>query len=82
MSIDLSPGFFNPRMAMSDDDDDIDIVPANINVEEINDVENNDTNENDENDDGDIISFVSFLFVVSEAPCSACSGGWSRTSTY
>jgi hypothetical protein len=82
MSIDLSPGFFNPRMAMSDDDDDDNIVPANVNVEEINDVENNDNNENDENGDGDIISFVSFLFVVSEAPCSACSGGWSRTSTY
>ncbi|AGE56345.1 hypothetical protein PBCVNEJV1_562L [Paramecium bursaria Chlorella virus NE-JV-1] len=89
----LSPGFFDPRLAMSDDDDEENVIPQMINVENENVENENDENENDENendenendenenDENDIFEFVNFWFVVKET--CACDGReWSRTSTY
>ena len=70
-NLELSPGFFDPRIALSDDDDDI--LPQNINVEEMNE-------ENEGNEENDIVKTVMFWFVV-QKPCG-CNGGWSRTKTY
>jgi hypothetical protein len=65
-------------MAMSDDEDgDDNIIPANVNVEEINEEQEN----NNTNNGGGIIEFINFLFVV-QKPCGCKKDGWSRTSTY
>ena len=71
-SLELSPGFFNPRMAMSDDDDDI--IPQNINVENLE--------ENKPTTKILFVEFVNLMFVNKEKGCGCGSGGWSRTKTY
>ncbi|ABT15803.1 hypothetical protein FR483_N518L [Paramecium bursaria Chlorella virus FR483] len=71
MSLELSPGFFDPRMAMSDDDDD-DIIPQNINVEELE--ENKPTK-------FVFVEFINLMFVNQKKDCG-CGSGWSRTAKY
>ena len=70
-SLELSPGFFDARMAMSDDDDDI--IPQNINVENLE--ENKPTK-------FVFVEFINLMFVNKEMGCGCGSGGWSRTKTY
>ena len=72
MSLELSPGFFDARMAMSDDDDDI--IPQNIDVENL-----------EENKPTKIVfvEFINLMFVnQKKKDCGCGSGGWSRTKTY
>lgn len=71
MSLELSPGFFDARMAMSDDDDDI--IPQNINVEEL---------EEKKPTKFVFVEFVNLMFVNQKKDCGCGSGGWSRTKTY
>jgi len=72
MSLELSPGFFDPKLAMSDDDDE-QLVPQNVNVEEMN----------DDNKENVVISFLKFMIVnVRPDTECACKSGWARTSTY
>jgi hypothetical protein len=72
MSLELSPGFFDPKLAMSDDDDE-QLVPQNVNVEEMN----------DDNKENVVISFLKFMIVnVRPGAECACKSGWSRISSY
>jgi hypothetical protein len=85
MSLELSPGFFDPRMAMSDEEDEDNLVPNNVNVEELNSgEENNDGNNNDNNEEtNSIVEFINFWFVTQKpCGCNREEGGWSRTNTY
>jgi len=68
-TIDLSPGFFDPRMAMSDDED---IIPQSINVEDI-----------EETKPSKIVfvEFINLMFVNQKKDCG-CTGGWTRTAKY
>ena len=73
MSLELSPGFFDARMAMSDDDDDA-LIPQSIDVENL-----------EENKPTKIVfvEFINLMFVnQKKKDCSCGSGGWSRTKTY
>jgi len=71
MSLELSPGFFDPRMAMSDDDDDA-LIPQSIDVENL-----------EENKPTKIVfvEFINLMFVNQKKDCG-CGSGWSRTKTY
>ncbi|AGE52907.1 hypothetical protein PBCVCZ2_582L [Paramecium bursaria Chlorella virus CZ-2] len=71
MSLELSPGFFDARMAMSDDDDDI--IPRNIDVEEL---------EEKKPTKIVFVEFINLMFVNQKKDCGCGSGGWSRTKTY
>jgi hypothetical protein len=71
MSLELSPGFFDPRVALSDDEEDI--IPKNINIEEMNEPVSQKENV--------VISFVKFIiFNVRKEDCGC--DGWKRTHTY
>ena len=74
MSLELSPGFFDPRIALSDDEDDI--IPKNINVENIN---ANDVTPPRENV---VVSFVKFIILNVQKKDCGCGDGWKRTYAY
>jgi hypothetical protein len=74
MSLELSPGFFDPRVALSDDEDDI--IPKNINIEKIN---ANDVTPPRENV---FVSFVKFVIMNVQKKDCGCNDGWKRTHTY
>ena len=76
MSLEVSPGFFDPRMAMSDDEDTL--IPNTMNVEDLDD--NNTTNNTNNNKNNTMSNFIEFWFVI-QNPCK-CNTGWSRTKTY
>ena len=72
MSLELSPGFFDPKLAMSDEEDE-QLVPQNVNVEEMN----------DDNKENVVISFLKFMIVnVRPGAECACKSGWSIISSY
>ncbi|AAC96902.1 hypothetical protein PBCV1_A535L [Paramecium bursaria Chlorella virus 1] len=71
MSLELSPGFFDPRIALSDDEEDI--IPKNINIEKMN-----KTTPPKENV---VISFVKFVILNVRKEDCGCDG-WKRTYTY
>jgi len=73
MSLELSPGFFDPRIALSDDEDDI--IPKNINVENVN--ANNDTVR-----ENVVVSFVKFIILNVQKKDCGCNDGWKRTYAY
>lgn len=84
MSLDLSPGFFDPRMAMSDEEDEDNLIPNNVNVEELNSGDENDNDNNTNNNEtNSIVEIINFWFVT-QKPCGCNGGGdgWSRTKTY
>ncbi|AGE51618.1 hypothetical protein PBCVCvsA1_597L [Paramecium bursaria Chlorella virus CvsA1] len=72
MSLELSPGFFDPRIALSDDDEE-DIIPKNINIEKMD-----KTAPPKENV---VISFVKFIILNARKEDCGCDG-WKRTYTY
>lgn len=95
-SIELSPGFFDPRIALSDDEEEI--VPLFVNIEKskkgnviLEDIkskeegkyENIDKDENKKDDENIVVKFMYLAWNVKmiEESCG-CSGGWSRTFTY
>ena len=69
-TIDLSPGFFDPRMAMSDDEDDI--IPESINVEDIEETKPTKIV---------FVEFVNFMFLNQKKDCG-CGSGWTRIAKY
>ena len=84
-SLELSPGFFDPRLAMSDDEDPI--IPLVVDIEKskkgdviFND-ENNDENNSNENDENNVVEDIVFFMFTVQKGCG-CSGGWKRTATY
>ena len=92
-SLELSPGFFDPQLAMSDEEDPI--VPLVVDIEkskkgdvifndENNENENNENenNENNENDNkNNVMEDIVFYMFTIQKGCG-CSGGWKRTATY
>ncbi|ABT14065.1 hypothetical protein MT325_M511L [Paramecium bursaria chlorella virus MT325] len=72
MSLELSPGFFDARMAMSDDDDDA-LIPQSIDVENL---------EEKKPTKIVFVEFINLMFVNQKKDCGCGSGGWSRTKTY
>ena len=78
--IELSPGFFD----LNNEDDNENIIPDKINVEndENNNNNNNENNNNENNNDENnvVIDFFTML-IIAQKPCD-CQTGWSRTSTY
>ena len=80
-SLELSPGFFDPRFAVSDEEDEP-IVPLLVDVENSdkdNVIYNGDTDENDQNNF--VEDIVVFMFTAQKRGCG-CSEGWKRTTTY
>ena len=73
MSLELSPGFFDPRVALSDDEEE-DIIPKNINIEEMNEPVSQKENV--------VISFVKFVIFNVQTKDCGCNDGWKRTHTY
>ena len=67
MSLELSPGFFDPNIALSDEEEE-DIVPKNIHIEP-------------RQKENVIVSFVRFM-VLNVKPDCKCNDGWQRTWTY
>lgn len=82
-SLELSPGFFDPRIAMSDEEDEP-IVPLFVDIENSkkNNVVFNDenTNENVNDEKNFVEDIVVFMFTAQKKDCG-CSG-WKRTKTY
>jgi len=81
-TLELSPGFFDPRIAMSDEDEEP-IVPMFVDIENSkkNDIVFNDENTNNVNDEKIFVEdVVVFMFTVQKSDCG-CTG-WKRTSTY
>ena len=82
-SLELSPGFFDPRIAVSDDEEEP-IVPLFVDIENSrkNKVIFNDenTNENVNDEKNFVEDVVVFMFTAQKKDCG-CSG-WKRTSTY
>ncbi|AGE53587.1 hypothetical protein ATCVGM07011_580L [Acanthocystis turfacea Chlorella virus GM0701.1] len=87
-TLELSPGFFDPRIAMSDEEEEP-IVPMFVDIEnsrknkvvfsdENADVNDEDANVNDERNF--VEDVVVFMFTVQKSDCG-CTG-WKRTSTY
>ena len=72
MSLELSPGFFDPRIALSDDEEDI--IPKNINIEKENDATAPRENV--------VVSFVKFVILNVQKKDCGCNDGWKRTYTY
>ena len=89
-SLELSPGFFDPQLAMSDDEDPI--IPLIVDIEKskkgnviFND-ENNDENNinninNENNDENNFMEDIVFFMFTVQKGCG-CSGGWKRTARY
>jgi len=71
MSLELSPGFFDPRVALSDDEEDI--IPKNVNVEEINKTAPK---------ENIVVSFVKMIVFNAEPKQDCGCDGWKRTYTY
>ena len=89
-SLELSPGFFDPQLAMSDDEDPI--VPMVVDIEKskkgnviFNDENNDENNINNENnninDENNFMEDIVFFMFTVQKGCG-CSGGWKRTATY
>ena len=82
-SLELSPGFFDPRIAVSDDEEEP-IVPLFVDIENSrkNKVIFNDenTNENVNDEKNFVEDVVVFMFTAQKKDCG-CSG-WKRTATY
>lgn len=82
-SLELSPGFFDPRVAVSDDEEEP-IVPMFVDIENSrkNKVVFNETIENENvNDEKNFVEdVVVFMFTAQKKDCG-CSG-WKRTATY
>ena len=82
-SLELSPGFFDPRIAMSDEEDEP-IVPMFVDIENSkknNVVFNDETvNENLNDEKNFVEDVVVFMFTAQKKDCG-CSG-WKRTATY
>lgn len=81
-TLELSPGFFDPRIAMSDEEEEP-IVPMFVDIENSkkNDIVFNDENTNNVNDEKNFVEdVVVFMFTVQKSDCG-CTG-WKRTSTY
>jgi hypothetical protein len=97
-SLELSPGFFDPQLAMSDEEDPI--VPLVVDIEKskkgdviFND-ENNDENNSNENDENNEINDSNennnknnvvediVFFMFPVQKGCGCSGGWKRTARY
>ncbi|AGE57716.1 hypothetical protein ATCVNTS1_611L [Acanthocystis turfacea Chlorella virus NTS-1] len=80
-TLELSPGFFDPRIAMSDEEEEP-VVPMFVDIENSrkNKVVFNDEN-TDVNDEKNFVEeVVVFMFTAQKSDCG-CSG-WKRTSTY
>lgn len=84
-TLELSPGFFDPRVAMSDEEDEP-IIPMFVDIENSrkNNVVFSDENADVNTDVNDEKNFVEdvfmFMFTVQKSNCG-CTG-WKRTSTY
>ncbi|AGE50218.1 hypothetical protein ATCVCanal1_517L [Acanthocystis turfacea Chlorella virus Canal-1] len=86
-SLELSPGFFDPRIAVSDEEEEP-IVPMFVDIENSrkNKVVFNDENANENanenvNDEKNFVDdVVVFMFTAQKKDCG-CSG-WKRTATY
>ncbi|AGE49214.1 hypothetical protein ATCVBr0604L_571L [Acanthocystis turfacea Chlorella virus Br0604L] len=84
-TLELSPGFFDPRVAMSDEEDEP-IIPMFVDIENSrkNNVVFSDENADVNTDINDEKNFVEdvvvFMFTVQKSDCG-CTG-WKRTSTY
>ncbi|AGE49540.1 hypothetical protein ATCVCan0610SP_583L [Acanthocystis turfacea Chlorella virus Can0610SP] len=81
-TLELSPGFFDPRIAMSDEEEEP-IVPMFVDIENSkkNDIVFNDENTDNVNDEKNFVEdVVVFMFTVQKSDCG-CTG-WKRTSTY
>ncbi|AGE55707.1 hypothetical protein ATCVMN08101_627L [Acanthocystis turfacea Chlorella virus MN0810.1] len=82
-SLELSPGFFDPRIAMSDEEEEP-IVPLFVDIE--NSKKDNvvfsdeNTNENVNDEKNFVEDIVVFMFTAQKKDCG-CSG-WKRTKTY
>ncbi|AGE50900.1 hypothetical protein PBCVCVB1_585L [Paramecium bursaria Chlorella virus CVB-1] len=72
MSLELSPGFFDARMAMSDDDDDA-LIPQSIDVEKL---------EEKKPTKIVFVEFINLMFVNQTKKDCGCGSGWSRTAKY
>ena len=80
-TLELSPGFFDPRIAMSDEEEEP-IVPMFVDIENSkkNDIVFNDENTNINDEKNFVEDVVVFMFTVQKSDCG-CTG-WKRTSTY
>ena len=84
-TLELSPGFFDPRVAMSDEEEEP-IIPMFVDIENSrkNKVVFSDENTNGSTDVNNEKNFVEdvvvFMFTVQKSDCG-CTG-WKRTSTY
>lgn len=80
-TLELSPGFFDPRIAMSDEEEEP-IVPMFVDIENSkkNDIVFNDENTNVNDEKNFVEDVVVFMFTVQKSDCG-CTG-WKRTSTY
>jgi hypothetical protein len=81
-SLELSPGFFDPRIAMSDEEDEP-IVPMFVDIENSRKnkvVFNEKENENVNDEKNFVEDVVVFMFTAQKKDCG-CSG-WTRTATY
>jgi hypothetical protein len=82
-SLELSPGFFDPQLAMSDEEEDT-IVPLFVDIEKSKKgvaVFNDDNiNENENKENTFVEDVVVFMFTAQKG--CGCSGGWERTATY
>jgi hypothetical protein len=80
-TLELSPGFFDPRIAMSDEEEEP-IVPLFVDIENSkkNDIVFNDENTNVNDEKNFVEDVVVFMFTVQKSDCG-CTG-WKRTSTY
>ncbi|AGE59469.1 hypothetical protein ATCVOR07043_571L [Acanthocystis turfacea Chlorella virus OR0704.3] len=80
-TLELSPGFFDPRIAVSDEEEEP-IVPMFVDIENSkkNDIVFNDENTNVNDEKKFVEDVVVFMFTVQKSDCG-CTG-WKRTSTY